>query len=697
MTKSKTIVSFLILTGFLLFVSYKGSDSNPEKRQVLEQMILDALNTAHFQPQDVNDSLSERIYKLYMKRLDFNKKFLVQSDVAQLKQYEFQLDDELKAGKFDFFDLSIKIIKERTAQDERFYKEILSKPFDFTTNDSIQTDPDKLAYAKDTNDLKQQWYIYLKYQTMARLADLINAQKADSTKKDTVVKKSFSQLEIDARQKVLKSNADFFKRLDGITENDRLSSYISTIANTYDPHTEYFAPKEKQNFDIAMTGQLEGIGAQLQQKDGNIKVTSIVPGSASWKEGELKAGDIIEKVAQGAAEPVDVIGMELDDAVQLIRGKKGTQVKLTVKKLDGSTLVIPIIRDIVVIDETYAHSAIIDNKNKIGYIRLPIFYTDFDRNGSRTCADDVKKELIKLEKENVKGIIIDLRDNGGGSLQDVVKMAGLFISQGPIVQVKSRNREAVPLNDKDPSIIYSGPLAVMVNTNSASASEIFAAAIQDYKRGIIIGSQATFGKGTVQQIFNLDDYLSGSYDSLKPMGSVKITIEKFYRINGGATQIKGVTPDIIVPYVYQYIDEREKDQDYPLPWDKIDAATYQTWNDPAINYQKIEAESEKRIAANPTYKLMEEEANYFKQEKKKTVFSLNLKTYQQEDKANRTYMKKYDAIYSVIPQMKISSLKEDALTMKTDTSKIARQDAWFKLLQKDVDLYEATSVINDMK
>ncbi|HVA97365.1 MAG TPA: carboxy terminal-processing peptidase, partial [Bacteroidia bacterium] len=604
MTKSKTVIAFLILTGFLLFVSYKGSDTNPEKRQVLEQMVLDALTTAHFQPQQVNDSLSNRIFTLYMKRLDYNKKFLLQTDYNQLKKYQYQLDDELKAGTYQFYDASLKIIKERIADDERYYKEILAQPFDFSKNDSIQTDPNKLTYAKDTTDLKQQWHSYLKYQTLVRLADLLSQQKADSTKNDSISKKSFAQLEIEARQKVLHSNNDFFKRLDGITNNDRLSSYINVIANCYDPHTEYFAPKEKQNFDIAMTGQLEGIGAQLQETDGNIKVSSIVPGSASWRQGQLKAGDIIEKVAQGNAEPVDVVGMELDNAVQLIRGKKGTEVKLTVKKPDGSRVVIPIIRDIVVIDATYAHSAIIDNKKKIGFIRLPVFYTDFDRNGSRTCAEDVKKELIKLKNEKVKGIIIDLRDNGGGSLQDVVKMVGLFINKGPIVQVKRRGATAISLNDNDPSVTYDGPLVVMVNTNSASASEIFAAAIQDYKRGIIIGSQS-FGKGTVQQFFNLDDYLSGSYDSLKPMGSIKITIEKFYRINGGATQIKGVTPDIVLPYVYQYIDEREKDQDYPLPWDKIDSAKYQTWNDPAINYSKIEAESQKRVDANPTYKLMD--------------------------------------------------------------------------------------------
>src|ERR1051326_7056468 len=433
------------------------------RKQVLLQVMTASLNSGHYQPMTFNNDFSEKTYKLYLDRTDPGKKFFLASDVKQFEKYRDKIDEEVNDGTFDFFDLVNTTVEKRIKECEGYYKDILAKPFDFTTDESIETDPDKSVYPANSDELKDTWRKYLKYQVMVRVNDMSEQQEKAKEKKDTLTERSFAQMEEDARKKVLKSNDDLFKRLEKISYDDRLAAYLNVITNIYDPHTEYFPVKDKKNFDIMMSGQLEGIGAQLQEKDGFIKVSSIVPGSASWRQGQLKAGDIILKVAQGTGEPVDVMNMDIDDAVQLIRGKKGTEVRLTVKKVDGSTLVIPIIRDIVVIEETYAKSAILKTNKKIGYIHLPSFYADFENPNGRFCAPDVKNELLKLEKENVEGVILDLRDNGGGSLQDVVKMVGLFIPKGPVVQVKQKQYAAKVLSDNDPSVTYDGPLVVMVN------------------------------------------------------------------------------------------------------------------------------------------------------------------------------------------------------------------------------------------
>ncbi|HEY0029208.1 MAG TPA: S41 family peptidase, partial [Bacteroidia bacterium] len=545
MFKSKKLL-FLIPAAALAFISATYIVQS-DKEEAIDQILMQSLNSVHYSPMEVNNDFSKKVFKLYMERLDYNKKFLIQSDVDELKKMEEQIDEDINKGSFTFFDKSFDIINKRVEEAKVYYTDILAKPFDFTNDENLQLDAEKTAYAKDKNGLKEEWRKSLKYQTLARMVEMMDNQEKAKEKSDTVKLKSRTELEADARKKILKSNDDYFKRLKEFDRNDRIAIYFNSIAGVYDPHTEFFAPKDKANFDIGMSGQLEGIGAQLQEKDGYIKVSNIVPGSASYKQGQLKAGDLILKVAQGAGEPVDVVDMRMDDAVLLIRGKKGTEVRLTVKKPDGNIIVIPIIRDIVVLEDSYAQSVIIKGKKNIGYIKLPSFYADFSGKGGRSCAKDIKKELEKLKAEHVDGIILDLRYNGGGSLPDVVDMAGLFIDKGPVCQVKQKAALAQVLEDRDAGVVYDGPLTVMVNSNSASASEIMAAAIQDYHRGVIVGtSPSSFGKGTVQRFFNLDDYLPPAYANLKPLGEVKITTQKFYRINGGATQLKGVVPDIVL-------------------------------------------------------------------------------------------------------------------------------------------------------
>lgn len=689
----KKIVSPLFIALFIGLCSFTVYQFG--KNQILIDMLMSSLNQAHYSPLKIDDDFSEKAFTLYLKRLDNNKKFLIQADVDALAKYRKSIDDEITNGTFDFYDLSNTLITKRIKEKENWSKEILEKPLDFKTDEDYEIDGDKVKFVSTEAELKAEWKKMLKYQVLSRLDDLLTNQEKAKEKKDSVfVEKSYDSLEVDARRKTLKANTDWFKRLGKITSKDRFSTYVNTITGLYDPHTEYFAPKEKKKFDQSMSGQFEGIGARLQSKEGIVKVSEIIVGSPSFKQGELKAGDEIHKVAQGKNEAVDITNMDMDDAIELIKGKKGSEVRLTVKKPDGSFKVIPIIRDVIEMEETYAKSAVINNKKKIGYIYLPMFYADFTRNGAHRCSADMRKEIEKLKAQGVEGIVIDLRDNGGGSLQEVVEMAGLFIPKGPVVQVKSKAGSINVMEDKNSDVAWDGPLAIMVNHGSASASEILAAAIQDYKRGIIIGTQS-FGKGTVQSFLDLDQYLLPQFDSIRPLGSVKITMQKFYRINGGATQLKGVMPDVVLPDPYALLDLGEKDLDYPMPWDEIAKATYIEYK--TINYDKAKKASAERLKTSTAFKLIEAESKELKFKKDDTKYSLVLEKYRAEQKEMRTQNKKYDALKTDIKGFSAELTGVDRDAMKSDTIKLNKEIKWTKNIQKDNYIYEATNVMNDMK
>ncbi len=686
-----SIVALIIM----LFGSYAPREAD-EKDKVLLSVIMHCLGTSHYQAKDVNDDFSKKVFDEYLKAIDVNKKFLIKEDVEQLKKYHTSIDDQAKVGNFDFFNLSQTLLQKRIKEAELYYKEILSKPFDFTVEETIETDAEKLPYATTTADLKENWRKLMKYIVLSRLHDMQIVQEKAVEKKDTSFKvRTLVAMEADARDKVLKNQNESFKRMNQLTKTDWMAMYINAITAMFDPHTSFFPPKEKENFDIALSGQFEGIGATLQEKDGYIKVTQIVPGSASWKQGQLKANDIILKVAQASQDPVEVVDMRLDDAVKLIRGKKGTEVRLTVKKIDNTVVVIPIIRDVVVLEETYAKSAILKGTKKVGYIKLPQFYADFNGRGGRSCAKDVKIEIEKLKKDNVEGIILDLRNNGGGSLQDAVDMGGLFIDKGPIVQVKSAKEAPQVLNDYDPATQYTGPLVILVNELSASASEILAAAMQDYKRAVIVGSN-TFGKGTVQRLIDLDSYMPPSFENLKPFGAMKITTQKFYRINGGATQLKGVAPDVLLPDNYKYIKTGERELEYPMAWDEIAKANYKTLEN-LKNIETIKKNSEIRLKTNKSFILEDENAKRLKTLSERSSFSINLEKYKAEQKKLQDESKKFEEIYVEIKDLEILPVTADAAAIQSDTAKVESMKTWSKTLKKDMYIYEGMNVINDLK
>ncbi|MBK8922516.1 MAG: carboxy terminal-processing peptidase [Saprospirales bacterium] len=671
-----------------------GNDPNPQKEARLIQAILFGLERYHYQPKKVDDQFSRAVYDLYLQNIDGGKRFFIQPDIDQLKSYETQLDDQAIAGSFEFFDRSVLLLDASLAKTQGWYRELLAAPFDFSREEMFDTDGEKSPWAKTDAELRSRWEKWMKYEVLSRVNEELGDQEKPEYKGE---KKSFETIETEVRKKVLDIYDKWFRRMQKNDRSRQLEVYLNAVINVFDPHSGYFSPKERADFDYRMSGKLEGIGARLQSDGEKTTVTEIVPGGPAWKQGELEPKDVIIKVAQGGDEAVDVMGWELDDVVAIIRGAKGTTVKLTTQKPDGAVKVISIVRDVVITEEAMAKSLIIsteDNPGKVGYIFLPKFYADFTPEGATSCAEDVAKELEKLKSENVQGIILDLRNNGGGSLRDVVRMSGFFIEQGPVVQVKSRGRPADINADSDPRVQYGGPLIVMVNGFSASASEILAAAMQDYGRAVVVGTTGTYGKGTVQRFWDLD--LATSEESIKPLGDMKVTIQKFYRITGKTTQLDGVKPDIVLPDSYNYVDLGERENDYPLEATTIEAAPFQQGVYHIADLAKLQASSSVRVKADPTFSKIEENAQRLRRQKNMTRFPLQLEAFQAWDRKMEEEASQFDKMLQPISAFQVANLTADAAHIQSDTSRMTRNDSWLKERQKDIQLYEALRVMQDM-
>lgn len=688
------ITGVVIISVLSLFAAIHGGKVN-DKQKILSQIIVKSLEDYHFNPQRLDEGFSKRVYDLFLKNLDYNRSFLLKSDLEELKHYQLEIGGEIKTGSTDFFDTASAILNKRIEEVQSFVPDILKKPFDFTVEESLETDPLKREYVSNDAQLRELWRLTLKYQTETRYLEFIQKDK-----KNVNLKKEPFQPDIEAaaRESIAKNIKHSLTRMLQENNEDRYNQYLNAIAESFDPHTEYFPPIEKENFDISMTGTLEGIGAILSEDNEYTKVQDIIPGSPSWRQKELKPEDIILKVGQGDGEAVDVVGMPVNDVVKLIRGKRGTEVRLTVKKPDGSIVIIPIIRDIVVVEETYAKSAVIENKKigkRIGYISLPTFYHDFKTKDARDSANDIKIELEKLKTENVAGIILDLRNNGGGALDDAIAIAGLFIKSGPIVQVKDSLGEGQIYQDPDPGIVYNGPVIVLVNSFSASASEIVAAALQDYSRAVIVGSPGTFGKGTVQVLLDLDSRLNSGDESLRPLGSLKVTIQKFYRINGGSTQSKGVISDIALPDIYSTAEIGEKDLDYSLPWDTVTPLQYKKW-DRKLNMAGLKLKSSKRVASSKFFQLLNAKIADLKVKKDQTLESLKFSKVLDQQAELKSETTELENLQPEQPSIKVFSPKADLKNLQTDPDTKKKTADWYKQLNRDAYLNEAMFILNDM-
>lgn len=700
--KIRVLIVSGLVAALMLSGAYAIYDGGGDRGRVLVDLLIRSMEKLHYEPQPVDDNFSEMVFKEYLERVDYSKLFFTREDVDNLARFRTRIDDELQNGTFEFFELSYNIFDERRSEARTMIEELTEEPFNFEKEEVYDGDPEDDPYPADQAARRDRWRQELKYRTLLRLADALERQeKAHEEANEDFEFKTYEELEKEARERTRKNYLEYIDRLSKEDISDYRAEYLNSVANIYDPHTGYFPPKDKEDFDIQLSGQFEGIGASLREDEGYIKIVEIIPGSASARQGELQANDKILKVAQGdGSEPVDAVGMDIDDVVKMIRGPKGTDVILTVRKIDGSIEDIRITRDVVVLEETYAKSAILrdeDGGQGIGYIHLPKFYVDFsDRNGRR-AATDVAREVAKLKNQGVEGIILDLRFNGGGSLNDVIEMSGLFIDKGPVVQVKYRGYDPQVLRDRDSEVQYDGKLIVMVNSYSASASEILAAAMQDYDRALVVGSPSTYGKGTVQTFVNLDEFVSGGSE-LKPLGQIKLTTQKFYRINGDATQLKGVIPDIVLPDEYSLIDIGEKDYEHSMAWDRIEPVSYSMWSDPvSVQEGRLRQLSQQRVAENETFQLISENAERFKRRQEREEYPMSLATYQAEREQLEEESERFKNIRSTIEDFQVDFVQSDAGFINEDETRKKRYEDWRKGLRKDVHLYETIQIMQDME
>ena len=686
---------FFVVAPFIFVATGFYMKAQDEGESILLQAVNMSLQGAHYDPPLVDDAFSQKAFDLYLKNIDGNKRLLLASDTVQLVNYRNEIDNEINDGTYKLFNLSLELIQKQTKSTEGYFEEFLEHPFSFIENEEVNLGED-MPFAKDETELRYRWRKYLKYSVLSRLHDDIIAQEKAIEKSDTIfTPKSYDSLEYHARKNVLKTHRDWYKRLNRLDRKDRLALYINSITAVYDPHTNYFPPEQKEDFDIQMSGQLEGIGAQLQEKDGYIKITNIIPGGPSSLQGELMTNDLILKVKQEGGEPVEIIDWRINDAVKIIRGKKGTKVTLTVRKPDGSVKNITITRDVVVLEETYAKSLILHDQDnvKTGYIYLPTFYADFQNPRGRFSWKDVKVEVEKLKATGIKGIILDLRNNGGVSLDDVVKMGGLFIDQGPIVQVKEKGRQAQVLEDRYPGAEWDGALVIMINEFSASASEIMAAAMQDYGRAVIVGSSSSHGKGTVQRFLNLNQTLRNK--NIPDLGSVKLTIQKFYRINGDATQLKGVSSDVVLPDNYMYIKTGENENYYAMAWDQISSSKYET--KPLDAHNKAIKKSQVMVKKNETFNLIEENARRWELQRETNTFPLSLEAYKAQEVKEKKEGEKYEALNKiVINGFVVKNIPSDLALINSEESRVKRNEEWIKGIAKDPYVYEALQIIEDL-
>lgn len=684
------LATLLLCAGLLSFNVFKKEDT--EKDKVLVELLVFVLKQAHYSSVDINDEFSKAMFDTYIDNLDSSKRYFLQSDIDEFSKYKLALDDLMLSSDLSFFDLTYNRLMQRMKESKSIYKDVLSKPIDFNVEEVINTNFDSIPYAKTPEELKGRWRLQLKY---ALAGSIYTTQKIEEDKKakdETYMVKTFAEIEKDAREKSIKNLDDFYDIIDDLERKDWFSVYINSFTENFDPHSQYFAPNDKERFDASMSGTLEGIGARLQKKNDYVELNELIPGGPAWKNKEIEQGDIIIKVAQGNGEPIDIAGMRLDDVVSKIKGKKGTEVRLTVRKVDGTIKEISIIRDIVELEDTYAKSSIIDfNGERYGIIHLPKFYINFEDVKARDAFKDVALEVERLKNAGVQGIVMDLRDNGGGSLQTVVDMVGLFIEQGPVVQVKGANKSKQVLTDDNSSVLWDKPLVVLVNQFSASASEIFAAAIQDYNRGVIMGSKHTYGKGTVQNMIDLNSLMRRN--SFGDMGALKTTIQKFYRVNGGSTQIKGVESDIILPEKMSYIDTGERDMKNALPWDKIEPANYKKLNN---NFTNVIAASNERVKLNPQFVLIDENAKLISERQKQDIEKLKYSEYKSQQQTNEEKISKFKEISKYKNNLSFTSLPYEAEVLQIDTTNKSRIEDWHKQLGKDVYIEEAVNVLHDL-
>ncbi len=689
------LASILLFTIIIQASGYKiYTNNDPDKDKILIFTLRNILTRSHFVSKEIDDDFSEYVFNKFIDDLSPNKKFFTEKDIKSFSKYKYKIDNQILKDDISFYKEVFKKFTKNIEKTKSYYKKLLSKPFNYKKDETIKIDYKEIHFVRNDKKLKNHWRKIVKLRTLIRIRDNQAKQKAKALKDKKYKVKGFEELEKEAREEVQKDIEDMFIRLEELNHEDWFSVFLNCIVSAFDPHTAYLAPRAKEFFDQDMSGKLEGIGARLNKRGAYINVVELVYGGPAWKQKELEAGDIILEVAQGDKKPVDIIGMRLGDAVRLIKGKKGTEVRLTVKKkIDGSIKIISIIRDVVELEETFVKSSVVEKDGKkFGLINLPKFYIKFDEKNYRDSYKDMKAEVERLKKESVEGLIIDLRGNGGGSLKTAIDISGLFIDEGPVVQIKYRDQNPIVKKDTDSRTQWKGALVILVDEFSASASEIFAAAMQDYKRAVIIGGKQTHGKGTVQSILPINKFIR--YD--KDLGVIKITIQKFYRINGGSTQKEGVYSDIEIPSRYTYMKFGERDMERALPWDKIKQTNYTVKNS-YKNFYEVVSNSKKRISETPNFNLLKEYAKWLKKQQDDTEYSLKYNLFVKESELKEKQSEKFKSVFEYNSNLKFSSPNYELPLIKKDSVFRSKRTNWHKDLSKDAYIEEAVNVLSELE
>jgi len=697
--RNRFLIIALLLSSFvtpLVFAKSEAPEIDTSRNKLIGYMLGKQLPVMHFSDKVMNDDLAFAAFDLYLKQLDYQKRFLLQSDVDTLSVLASGIDNNLLKGDIVLPDIGYELLNERIKETKKMSNELLKAGFDYNRDESYETDPDKLKYAVTLSDLRERWRKLLKAQIISRFLDLSEEQEKDTAEK----KKSENEVWKEAEEKIAKRNLNFFNRMDQETRQDHYDRFFNAIARAFDPHTNYMPPASKEDFDIRMRGSLEGIGALLREEDGYIKVVRIIPGSASARQGELQAEDIILRVGQGTDEPVEITDMRLIKAVQLIRGPKGSEVRLTVRKPDASKAVISIQRDVVQIEETFVKSTLLESPDgsKVGYVMIPSFYRDFEKTRmvgvvARNSTDDTRKAIQELKSEGIDALILDLRNNGGGALMDAVDISGLFIPFGPVVLVKDSYGNNRVLSDDDQSVSWDGPLLVLVNQFSASASEILAAALQDYSRAVIVGGAHTHGKGTVQTLLNMNENIPLLHlKKYEDLGALKITIQKFYRVTGGSTQYKGVEPDIVLPSLFQHLKSGEQYLDNSLPWDQVDPVPFTRYMSSQFDLDSLTEKSAKRVHDDEGLQVIADEAVKATERSKQTSISLKLSDMKAKRKEADIARDKIGAHY-----MKYRHQTDGDKGGIDGVDKDEDKDKWKEEVKEDPYIHESLLILEDMR
>ena len=677
------------------FVS-KDFDTS-DKDNLIIQLITYVLDQAHYLDKEINDEFSEKVFDTFLENLDPYKRYFYASDIEEFSKYKYLIDDAFKNPNLDFFELVYKRYTKRMLESEKIFNDILSKPFDFNKNEVCECDFEELDYVKTKDQLFDRWRKLLKIYVIENYHNEIEDDLRKSKEDSDFILRNPVLIEKKTREtlkETMQQNYAFIS--EEMQRSDWFSVYINSFVSQYDPNTSYLDPESKDRFDVDMSGNYAGIGARLQKKIDKVEITEVISGGPAWRDNILEKGDAILKVRQDKEdEPVGILNMRLSEAVKLIKGKKGTKVHLTVKKVDGTVTEVTVKRDIVLLEETYIKSSIVEkDNNTYGLINIPKFYIDFDNQSNRDAAKDLRTEIERLKEQGIQGLVIDLRNNGGGALKTVVDMAGMFIKNGPVVQVKYFDKEKQVLSDRDRSVLWTGPLVILVNEGSASASEILAAAMQDYKRAIIIGGNQTWGKGTVQNVFPLNRMVRGNTNG--DLGALRYTTQKYYRINGGSVQLEGVKSDINVPYRYKYLEFGEKDSENPLQWDEIDKVEFDTWNS-NFNFEEAITKSNKRMANNEYLKLVDENAKWIKSVRDNKLINLNYDKFKLELEENSSITEKFKALNDYSMNYSFKSLPYELDLIKNDSVLGLKRERWHKSLNKDFYIDEALNVLSDLR